>query len=149
MGSLFGGSLLIVKTSIMKHKIWHKKNIIASVLAVLLFISLLSVGLWSLTTTETEVEETKPGNEDTNQFLDLTEDEFREVFGLPPVDDLEEKGKRAETLKKHQQVVLENNKAYLAGERTWFEGIDEFSDIPDDEFIATHTGLIENPEQFN
>ena len=88
------------------------------------------------------------GNEDTNQFLDLTEDEFREVFGLPPVDDLEEKGKRAETLKEHQQDILENNKAYLAGERTWFEGINEFSDIPDDEFIATHTGLIEDPFQF-
>merc|ERR1711953_1386117 len=124
------------------------RNILQFSLVFLCFLSHLTEAL-ELKRIITELEETKPGNEDTNQFLDLTEDEFRKVFGLPQVDDLEEKGKRAETLKKHQQVILENNKAYLAGERTWFEGINEFSDIPDDEFIATHTGLIENPEQFN
>ena len=79
--------------------------------------------------------------------LDISEDEFLEVFGLPPVDDAEQKLKRAQTLKQHQQEIIKNNKAYLAGERTWYEGINEFSDIPYDYLIATHTGLIEAPEQ--
>ena len=99
----------------------------------------LSIGLW----------QTTRDNEDINQYLDLTEDEFLEVFNLPPVADPEEKLKRAETLKQHQQAVLEHNQAYLAGERTWYEGINEFSDIPDEEFIASHTGLIEDPDQLN
>ena len=96
----------------------------------------LSIGLW----------QTTRDNEDINQYLDLTQDEFLEVFNLPPVADPEEKLKRAETLKQHQQAVLEHNQAYLAGERTWYEGINEFSDIPDEEFIASHTGLIEEEE---
>ena len=57
--------LLTGKSSIMKHKIWHKRRIFTTVLAVLLLISLLSVGLWQLvlsqTTTEAGDEETNPG----------------------------------------------------------------------------------------
>ena len=88
-------------------------------------------------------------NEDLSQFLDLTEDEFLELFHLPQIEDPEEKMKRVQALKEHQQAVLENNKLYQAMRRTWYEGINEFSDIPDEEFIATHTGLIEDPDQFN
>ena len=87
-------------------------------------------------------------NEDINLFLNLTEEAFLEIFDLPPVDDPKERTRRGRTLKEHQQAVLQNNQLYLAGRRTWFEGINEFSDIPDDEFIATHTGLIEDPDQF-
>ena len=90
-------------------------------------------------------------NEDINLFLNLTEEAFLEIFDLPPVDDPKERTRRGRTLKEHQQAVLQNNQLYLAMKRTWFEGINEFSDIPDDEFIATHTGLIveEDSEQFN
>ena len=85
-------------------------------------------------------------NEDMNLFLDLTEDKFLEVFHRPPVTDPKERLRRARALKEHQQEVLEHNKAYLAGQSTWFEGINEFSDIPDEEFFASHTGLIEEEE---
>ena len=53
-------------------------------------------------------------DEDMNQFLDLTEDEFLEIFHLPHVDDPEEKMKRIQALKEHQQAVLENNKSLWA-----------------------------------
>ena len=81
-----------------------------------------------------------------NGNLDLTEDEFLEKFHLPPVDDPVEKARRAEALRQHQLEVREVNEAFSAGNKTWFEAINEFSDIPDDEFMRTHTGLLEEDE---
>ena len=66
---------LIAKTSIMKHKKWHKRRIFATVLAVLLLISILSVGLWQLVTSQTTTESgeeettTELGEETTNQGI--------------------------------------------------------------------------------
>merc|ERR1719219_2350624 len=79
-----------------------------------------------------------------NPFGSLDEDEFLEQFHKPPVDDPEEKEKRAEALKKHEQEVLENNEAYLAGNQTWFDEINEYSDLDDDEFESNHTGMMTN-----
>merc|ERR1719290_237375 len=79
-------------------------------------------------------------------FGHLEEDEFLEVFDLPPIDDPEEKIRRAETLKKHEQEVLENNEAFLAGNQTWFDEINEFSDLTDDQFEANHTGVFVDQE---
>ena len=42
---------------------------------------------------------------------------------------------------------MENNKAYLAGDKSWLEGINEFSDISFEEFLSTHTGLIESEQE--
>merc|ERR1719219_1379352 len=81
-----------------------------------------------------------------NDNADLTEDEFLEEFHLPPIDDPEEKARRAEALHQHQHEVQDVNEAYMAGNKTWFDTINEFSDIPDDEFIETHTGLVEDGE---
>merc|ERR1712024_412398 len=80
-------------------------------------------------------------------FGHLDEDEFLEVFDLPPIDDPEEKVRRAETLKKHEQEVLENNEAFLAGNQTWWDEINEYSDLPEDDFEANHTGLVGNMEK--
>merc|ERR1712241_1636362 len=82
-----------------------------------------------------------------NPFGSLDEDEFLEQFHKPAVDDPEEKAKRAKALKKHEQEVLENNEAFLAGNKTWFDEINEYSDLPEDEFEANHTGLIDNMER--
>ena len=125
-------------------KIWHIKTIVATIVSVILFILLIVIILW-----QQGIIKPTTDNRDPSQFLDLTEDEFLELFHLPEIKDPEEKMKRVRALKEHQQAVLQNNKLYQAMRRTWFEGINEFSDIPDDEFIATHTGLIENPDQFN
>merc|ERR1711936_676413 len=75
-------------------------------------------------------------------FGHLDEDELLEVFDLPPIDDPEEKVRRAETLKKHEQEVLENNEAFLAGNQTWFDEINEFSVLTDEELEANHTGVL-------
>ena len=80
-------------------------------------------------------------------LLNQTVDEFLTTFNLPPIDDPQEKEFRARVLKMNQRVVLENNEAYLAGNTTWFETINEFSHIPEDEFIANYTGM--NVEQLN
>merc|ERR1712088_254168 len=76
--------------------------------------------------------------------LALTEDEFLDKFHLPPVEDPAEKARRAEALQRHQHEVQETNEAFMAGDKTWYDAINEFSDIPDDEFIRTHTGLTDN-----
>merc|ERR1719411_2093808 len=82
-----------------------------------------------------------------NPYGSLDEDEFLEQFNKTQIDDPEEKEKRAEALKKHEQEVLENNEAFLAGNQTWWDEINEYSDLPDDEFEANHTGLINNMER--
>jgi len=82
-----------------------------------------------------------------NSNLDLDEDEFLDEFHLPPVDDPVERARRAEALEQHQHEVQEVNEAFMAGNKTWYDAINEFSDIPDDEFLETHTGLVEDEER--
>ena len=67
-------------------------------------------------------------------------EEFETHFGHEHVTDLEEKTRRAAALKEHQEVVRRANEAYARGEQTWYDEVNEFSDIPDEEFIASHTG---------
>ena len=73
----------------------------------------------------------------------LTEEEFEEEFGLEPVTDPEEKAKREEALEEAEAEVKEENEKYLNGEADWFEEINEFSDLPKDEFEAEKTGDVE------
>merc|ERR1712241_1569684 len=106
----------------------------------LLFVS----AVLAASTNREEVERVRELAREMTDNVDLTEDEFLEEFHLPPVQDPEEKARRAEALAQHQQEVLETNEAYIAGEKTWYDAINEFSDIPDDEFVRTHTGLTES-----
>ena len=71
---------------------------------------------------------------------DISLDEFENHFGHEHVTEPEEKARRAAALKEHQEVVRRANEAYARGEQTWYDEVNEFSDIPDDDFIATHTG---------
>ena len=77
-----------------------------------------------------------------NHLTALELDQFLEVFNLPKVDDPLEKEKRAEILKRNQQKVLEANNAFQVGNRTWREEINEFSHLSEEEFLASHTGLV-------
>merc|ERR1719411_2316834 len=72
--------------------------------------------------------------------LDLTEEEFEEEFGLDPVTDPEEKAKREKALEESEDEVKKENKKFLDGEADWFEQINEFSDLPEDEFEKEKTG---------
>ena len=71
---------------------------------------------------------------------EISLDEFETHFGHEHVTDPEEKARREAALKEHQDVVRRTNEAYARGEQTWYDEVNEFSDIPDDDFIATHTG---------
>ena len=73
----------------------------------------------------------------------LTEEQFEEEFGLEPVTDPEEKAKREEALEEAEAEVKEENEKYLNGQADWFEEINEFSDLPKEEFEAEKTGDVD------
>merc|ERR1712215_50615 len=77
-------------------------------------------------------------------LTDMTEEEFLDFFGLPDIDDQEEKERRREVLKQHQDEVKEIHEKFANGEMDWDAGIYEFSDLPDEDFVTTHTGLLGN-----
>jgi len=109
----------------------------------LVFLMITAVFAASIDRDDENLEELADGM---SPFGHLDEDEFLEIFNLPSIDDPEEKEKRAETLKEHEKEVLENNEAYLAGNQTWWDEINEYSDLTDDEFEANHTGAFTNEE---
>ena len=96
----------------------------------ILFFFFSAVGAGS---SSTEIEE--------DHLNQLELDQFLELFHLPKVVDPVEKEKRSEILKKNQQKVLEANKAFLSGNQTWREEINEFSHLTEEEFLASHTSL--------
>merc|ERR1712215_507554 len=77
-------------------------------------------------------------------LTDMTEEEFLDFFELPDIDDQEEKERRREVLKQHQDEVKEIHEKFANGEIDWDAGIYEFSDLPDEDFVTTHTGLLGN-----
>ena len=81
-----------------------------------------------------------------DRLTELELAQFLTVFNLPQVEDPVEKKKRAEILKKNQKKVLDANKAFLAGNQTWREEINEFSHLSEEEFLASHTGLHLAPD---
>merc|ERR1712179_400924 len=71
----------------------------------------------------------------------LNEDEFEEYFHLPAVTDPEEHERREEALKENEALIKENNKLYMEGFRSWWDQVNEFADLPLDEFKSQKTGL--------
>jgi len=79
-----------------------------------------------------------------NDLNDMSLEEFEEYFGLDDITDPEEKAKHETALKEKEELVKEANEKYENGEQTWFDEINEFSDIPEDEFGSHHGGLLMN-----
>merc|ERR1712215_461769 len=77
-------------------------------------------------------------------LTDMTEEEFLDFFGLPDIDDQEEKERRRKALKQHQDKVKEIHEKFVNGEIGWDAGIYEFSDLPDEDFVTSHTRLLGN-----
>ncbi len=71
---------------------------------------------------------------------DMNEEEFDKYYNKLPPQDPEEYKRREEALKKNEEEVKEVNKKFMKGESTWFEGVNEFSDLPEDEFKQEKTG---------
>ena len=62
----------------------------------------------------------------------LDEDEFISRFGLKEISDPQEKARRREALKEHEEIVKRENVKYEKGEKAWWAKINEFSDLPQD-----------------
>merc|ERR1719350_2276159 len=65
---------------------------------------------------------------------------------LPKVTDPEEKARRQAALKANEALIKEENEAYSKGEKTWFDAVNEFADLPEDEFEAEKTGDVVPPD---
>jgi len=74
----------------------------------------------------------------------VTIEEFLDDFGLNKVDDPQKLAPMEEALEENEEMVEEDNEAYAAGKQTWFDEINDFDDESDDEFIAEHTGGLNN-----
>ena len=66
-------------------------------------------------------------------------------FNLPEVSDPDEKARRQAALKANEALIKEENEAYSRGEKTWFDAVNKFADLPEDEFELEKTGLKTPP----
>jgi hypothetical protein len=82
-----------------------------------------------------------PGDLDPLDTID--EDDFEELFHVLPADDLSEEELREEVLEENEAIVKDTNAAYLAGEKTWHDAINEFSNLPEKEFEHAKTGALD------
>ena len=77
---------------------------------------------------------------DPNDNLD--ENESMGTFG-EEINDPVEKQKRSEALKRREDNVKRINREFIEGERSFFEELNPYSDLPMDEFVKEQTGLLE------
>lgn len=71
----------------------------------------------------------------------LDEDEFEKRFGLEKQDPYEE-SRRREALKKNEEEVKRQNEDFFEGKKTWWDEIDEYDNLPADEFNDERNGEI-------
>jgi len=81
-----------------------------------------------------------PGDLDPLDTID--EDDFEEIFHVTPSANLSEEIIHEEVLEENEALIQDINEAYLAGNKTWFDAVNEFSNLPVDEFEQEKTGLI-------
>jgi len=112
---------------------------------VLIFLALLSLCLAGIPRAEEkdapEPQEDYEDWDDNDPDNSLGEDEFETEFGVDKITDPEEKAKRKKALKDSEAEVKKENKKYLNGKADWFEHINEFSNLPEDEFLKEKTGF--------
>ena len=86
-----------------------------------------------------------PNADEIDYYENINEEEFEALFDLTPADDPEEEARRAEALKQNEALIKEENELYSEGNRTWFDAVNEFANLPADEFEAEKTGDAEPP----
>ncbi len=72
----------------------------------------------------------------------MSEDEFEKYYHKEKPSDPKEYEKRKQALKEHEKRIKEDNEKFKKGESTWSEKVNEFSDLPDDEFKKQRTGAL-------
>jgi len=80
---------------------------------------------------------------DLDPLDNLNEQDFEEVFHVLPAADLGEERLREEVLEENEALVKDNNAAFEAGQQTWFDAVNEFSNLPADEFELAKTGALD------
>jgi C1A family cysteine protease len=74
---------------------------------------------------------------------DLDEDAFEEYFHLDQVTDPEEHEKRDEALKENEALINGTNQMFMNGQITWWDQVNEFANLPEDEFELEKTGAVD------
>merc|ERR1711915_26655 len=84
---------------------------------------------------------------------EISEESYENIFDVPPAVDsngninaTEEKA-RSEALKKNEERIHNDNIKFEKGEITWFDGLNEHSNVPDDELLEV-TGDLNMPPKF-
>ena len=77
---------------------------------------------------------------DIDPLNSIGEEEFEDVFDLPHVTDPVEKARREAALRENEESIKKENEEFNAGNSTWFEAVNEFANLPEDEFEAQKTG---------
>merc|ERR1711892_307993 len=80
----------------------------------------------------------KWGDLDGNDNLD--EDEFEERFNVGPASDPREEARRRQALKKNEYYIKKENEDFIEGKQTYWSELDDFDNLPDDEFLEEKTG---------
>jgi len=90
-------------------------------------------------------------NFETSEELDtldeLSEEAFEEMFGEASITDPDELERHRKTLQQEEAEVKEENKEFMEGKIDWFERINEYSDLPEDEFVAERTGDFDSDKE--
>ena len=109
---------------------------------IIILLSVLKLTFAGLAVREDPIEITNFDTPSAEMDMDdeLSEEAFEMQFGEDPIDDPEEMERRAEALKEREEEIKEENEEFLEGEKEWFDKIDEYSDLPEDEFEAERTG---------
>ena len=81
---------------------------------------------------------------DTDPMEELDEEQFEEEFGLEPITDPVEKERRQKALEKADKDEKEQNDKFLNGKSDFYERLNEWSDLPEDEFEKEKAGDVEN-----
>ena len=86
-----------------------------------------------------------PNADEIDYYENINEEEFEALFDLTPADDPEEEARRAEALKENEEKIKEENELYSEGKNSWFDSLNDFANLPQDEFEAEKTGEVDPP----
>jgi len=87
--------------------------------------------------------------EDPEEPLDhIGEEEFDEIFNVPSAQTKVEEEKREKALKETEKDIHEINKEFEEGQVNWYDKLNDFADLPDDEFLKEKTGDIEDGNSY-
>jgi hypothetical protein len=80
---------------------------------------------------------------DLDPLDNINEHEFEQIFHVSPAADPQEEKLREKVLEENEAIVKDNNADFESGRKTWFDAINEFANLPPEEFETQKTGAID------